>query len=211
MNSMILYTLEWSPTQFLLECDHFMTGNFFFSVFIIFRTNIRMSIIYLSPCSFLFALHLDWSFNTSVDKKIKCSFYICKIVFHFRLWLKLSIFFSLVLFSLEMHNRSRKKLTRKKLNVDREDKLCVTLLQEEMGQYQFLGKIATHFPRFHLLTPPLKWRFLCIPHTPFYYKPHHCPPTVLLINNIYSWKSKLKHTGVDIKCFFVNKFFVNET
>ena len=183
----------------------------FLSLFIIFRTNIRMSIIYLFPCSLLFALHLDWSLNTSVDKKIKRSFCICEIVFYFSLWLKLSIFFSLVLFSLEMHNRSRKKLTRKKLNVDREDKLCVTLLQEELGQYQFLGKIATHFPRFHLLTPPLKWRFLCIPHTPFYYKPHHCPPTVLLINNIYSWKSKLKHSGVDIKCFFVNKFFVNET
>ena len=103
----------------------------FLSSFITFRTNIRMSIIYLSPCSFLFALHLDWSFNTSVDKKIKCSFYICKIVFHFRLWLKLSIFFSLVLFSLEMHNRSRKKLTGKKLNVDTQffkDVLCVTLL-----------------------------------------------------------------------------------
>ena len=114
----------------------------FLSSFITFRTNIRMSIIYLSPCSFLFALHLDWSFNTSVDKKIKCSFYICKIVFHFSLWLKLSIFFSLVIFSVEMHNRSRKKLTGKKLNVDRQffkDVLCVTLLQEGVWQYQFLG------------------------------------------------------------------------
>ena len=101
----------------------------FLSSFITFRTNIRMSIIYLSPCSFLFALHLDWSFNTSVDKKIKCSFYICEIVFYFSLWLKLSIFFSLILFFLEMLNRSWKKLIGKKLNVDR--------------------KIATHFPHFH--------------------------------------------------------------
>ena len=124
----------------------------FLSLFITFRTNIRMSIIYLSPCSFLFALHLDWSFNTSVDKKVKCGFYICEIVFHFSLWLKLSIFFSLVLFFLEMHNRRKKKLARKKLNVDRQffkDVLWVTLLQEGMGQYQFLGKIATHFPHFH--------------------------------------------------------------
>ena len=108
----------------------------FLSSFITFRTNIRMSIIYLSPCSFLFALHLDWSFNTSVDKKIKCSFYICKIVFHFSLWLKLSIFFSLVLFSLEMHNRSGKELIGKKLNVDRQffkDVLCITLFQEGVG------------------------------------------------------------------------------
>ena len=57
----------------------------FLSLFITFRTNIRMSIINLSPCSLLFALHLDWSFNTSVDKKNQCSFCICKNVFHFSL------------------------------------------------------------------------------------------------------------------------------
>ena len=108
----------------------------FLSSFITFRTIIRMSIIYLPPCSFLLALHLDWFLNTSVDKKIKFSFYICEIVFYFSLWLKLSIFFSLVLFFLEMHNRSRKKLTGKKLNVDRQffkDVLCVNLLQEGWG------------------------------------------------------------------------------
>ena len=123
--------------------------------------NIRMSIIYLSPCSFLFAFHLDWSLNTRIDKKSNEVFIFCEIVFHFNLWLKLSIFFILVLFSLEMHNRSWIKLTEKKLNVDRqffEDVLCVTLLQvcPIVGQYQFLGKIATHVPHFHLLTPPLK-------------------------------------------------------
>ena len=87
----------------------------FLSLFIIFRTNIQISIIYLSPCSLLFALHLDWSLNASVDKKIIFSFYICEIVFHISLWLKLSIFFSLVLFSIERLNRSRKKLTGKKI------------------------------------------------------------------------------------------------
>ena len=90
----------------------------FLSLFIIFRTNIRMSIIYLFPCSLLFALHLDWSLNTSVDKKIGFSFYICEIVFHFSLLVKLKIFFSLVLFSLDIHHCG-KKLTGKKLNVDR--------------------------------------------------------------------------------------------
>ena len=186
----------------------------FLSLFIIFRTNIRMSIIYLFPCSLLFALHLDWSLNTSVDKKIIFSFYIFEIVFHFSLLVKLKIFFSSVLFSLDIHHRSRKKLTGKKLNADRQffkDALCVILLQEGVGQYQFLGNIATHFPHFYLSTPPLKWRFLYIPPTPFYYHPRPCPPTVLLINNIYSRKSKLKHTGVDIKCFFVNKIFINKT
>ena len=123
----------------------------FLSLFITFRTNIRMSIIYLSPCSFLFALHLDWSFNTSIDKKVKCSFYICEIVFHFSLLLKLSIFFNLVLFFLEMHNRCGKNLAGKKLSVDRHFKniLWVTLLQEGVEQYQFLGKTATHLPYFH--------------------------------------------------------------
>ena len=87
----------------------------FLSLFIIFRANIQISIIYLSPCSLLFALHLDWSLNASVDKKIIFSFYICEIVFHISLWLKLSIFFSLVLFSIERLNRSRKKLTGKKI------------------------------------------------------------------------------------------------
>ena len=87
----------------------------FLSLFIIFRTNIQISIIYLSPCSLLFALHLDWSLNASVDKKIIFSFYICEIVFHISLWLKLSIFFSLALFSIERLNRSRKKLTGKKV------------------------------------------------------------------------------------------------
>ena len=123
--------------------------KFFLSWFISFGMNIH----YISlPMFVLFALHLDWSLNPSVDEKIKCSFYICKIVFCFSLWLKLSIFFSLVLFFLEMHNRRKKKLARKKLNVDRQffkDVLWVTLLQEGMGQYQFLGKIATHFPHFH--------------------------------------------------------------
>ena len=124
----------------------------FLSLFITFRTNIRMSIMFLSPCSFLFALHLDWSFNTSVDKKMKCIFCICEIVFHFNLWLKVSIFFTWVLFFLEMHNRCVKKLTGKKLNVDRQffkDELCVTLLQEGLGKYQFLGKITTHFLHLH--------------------------------------------------------------
>ena len=90
----------------------------FLSLFIIFRTNIRMSIIYLLPCSLLFVLHLDWSLITSVDKKISFSFYICEIVFHFSLLVKLKIFFSLVLFSLDIHHCG-KKLTGKKLNVDR--------------------------------------------------------------------------------------------
>ena len=58
-----------------------------------------------------------------------------------------------------MHYGSEKKLTGKKLNVDRQffkDVVCVTLLQEGVGQCHFLGEIATHFLQFHLLTPPIK-------------------------------------------------------
>ena len=164
----------------------------FLSLFITLWTNIRMSIIYISLCSFLFALHWDWSLNTSVDKKIKCSFYICEIVFHFSLWLKLSIFFSVVLFFLEMHYRSGGKLTREKSNVDRQffkDVFWVNLLQEWAGQYQFSAKTPTHFSHFHLLTP-LKWTFFYISSTPFYYNPCPCPPIDLLINNIFSWIRK---------------------
>ena len=36
----------------------------------------------------------------------------------------------------------------------------------------------------------------------FLVEPPPCPPTSLLINHIFSWKSKLKHTGVDITCLF---------
>ena len=126
----------------------------FLSSFITFRTIIRMSMVYLPPCSFLLALHLDWFLNTSVDKKIKCSFYICEIVFYFILWLKLSIFFSFgSIFPWNLQWK-REKLIGKKLNVNRQffkDVLCVTLLQEGVEQYQFLGKISTHFHNFHLL------------------------------------------------------------
>ena len=60
-------------------------------------------------------------------------------------------------------------------------------------------------PNVHLLTPPLKWskEDFYIFHLPFfYYNPPFCPPNPLLINHILIWKSKVKHTGVDITCFF---------
>ena len=118
----------------------------FLSLFIIFGTNIHYITL---PMFILFALHLDQSLNPSVDKKIKCSFYICEIVFYFSLWLKLSFFFSLVLFFLEMHNRSWKKLAGKKFNVDRQflkDVLWVTLLQEGWGSTNFQEKLPPTFP-----------------------------------------------------------------
>ena len=88
-------------------------------------------------------------------------------VFHFSLWFKLSIFFRLVYFLWKFIKEERKKLTGKKINVDRQFfklsyqhflmLLCdVTNLIVE-GQYQFLGKSATYFPDFNLVTSsPLK-------------------------------------------------------
>ena len=167
-----------------------------------------MSIIYLSPCSILFALNLDWSVNTSVDKKIKFSFYICELVFHFSLWLKLSICFSLVLFSLEMHSRSGKKLTEKKIKsrstVLQTCTLC-NLIAGGGGAVPILRKNCHPFPPFPFINTSSQMKIFYIPRTPFYYNLRPCPPTVLLINNIYFWKSKLKHTGVDITCFLLTK------
>ena len=122
-----------------------------------------MSIKSLFPCSFLFSLHLEWSLNTSDDKKSNA---VCIFACHFSLWFKLNIFFSLLLFSVEIHKRTGKKLTGKKINLDRQFfkyVICILIyftlcnLIAEAEQYQFLGKIATHFTHFHLLTPlPLK-------------------------------------------------------
>ena len=47
----------------------------------------------------------------------------------------------------------------------------------------------------------IKGKVLYVPLTPFYYDPPFCPPNPLLINHIF-WKSKVKHTDVDITCFF---------
>ena len=138
MHSLIFYALEWLPTQFVLQCDQwFYDGLKIFFHHLLFIEQAFGWALCTSPhCSLLFALHLDWSLNIRVDKKIIFSLYICEIVFHFSLWLKLSIFFSLVLFSLEMHNICGKKLAGIKWNVDRQvfkDVLCVTLLQEGWG------------------------------------------------------------------------------
>ena len=114
---LILYTLEWSPTHFVLQCDQWFHDGlkFFFHYLLLLEQKFGWTLC-LSPCSFLFAFHLDWSLNASVNKKIKCNLYIFELVFQFGLWLKLSIFFSLVNFL----NKSLKKLTGKKLSVDKQ-------------------------------------------------------------------------------------------
>ena len=66
-----------------------------------------MSVIYLSSCFFLFALHLDWYLNKRVDKKSNSVFIFLKL-FHFSLWLKLSIFLVGSIFSLNSQQEQKK-------------------------------------------------------------------------------------------------------
>ena len=101
-----------------------------------------------------------------------------------------------------MHNRYGKKLTEKNLNVNKQffkDVLYVTLLQEEVGQYQFLEKLPSISP-FPLINTSSQMKIFIYSTYPFHYNPRPCLATVLLINKIYSWKSILKHMDVDITC-----------
>ena len=105
--------------QFVLQCDHWFHDGliFFLSLFITFRTNVRMSII-PSPCSFFFALHLQWSINLSTDKKSNavCIFAnLCSTLFS--LWFKFS---SAWFYFLSKCTKKGQKLIGKKLNVDRQ-------------------------------------------------------------------------------------------
>ena len=114
-----------------------------------------------APCSFLFAPYLEWSLNISIDKKSNtiCIFAnLCSTLIS--LWFKSSsAWFN---FRLKFTKERGKKLPGLNLNVDRQffkDVICIfyvtlfNLTTEGWGQYQFLGKIATHLPYFHLLTP----------------------------------------------------------
>ena len=74
-----------------------------------------------------------------------------------------------------------------------------------MGEVPILMKIIKPFPLFRFLAPRLKWlnKKFYIFHLPlFLITLYYCQPNPLLINHIFSWKSKLKQTGVDITCFF---------
>ena len=102
---LILCTLKWSPTQFVLQCDQwFHDGLKFFIYYLLLLERAFGWAFYPSPCLFLFALNLHWFLSTSVDKKLNA---VC-IFGNFSLWFKLSIFFSLVLVSLEYTIEMRK-------------------------------------------------------------------------------------------------------
>ena len=88
-STILILLRSWAMTDKICSAMQSMISRcviLFFSLFITFRTNVRMSII--------------------------------PLVFHFTLWFKLSIFFSLVLLSVSTHKRRGKKLTEKNINVD---------------------------------------------------------------------------------------------
>ena len=116
---LILFSREWSPAAVCSAMRSLISWwiNFFLSLFITFRTNVRMSII-PSPCSFFFALHFEWSLNLSTDKKSNaiCIFAnLCSTLFS--RWFK---FLHLGSTSCENAKKRGKKLTGKHLNVDRQ-------------------------------------------------------------------------------------------
>ena len=72
------------------------------------------------------------------------------------------------------------------------------------GKYQFLGKnnhpIHPFFIHKHPYRTQMKIYIYSTPH--LYYNPLPCPPILLLINYIFSWKCQVKHKGVDITWFY---------
>ena len=77
--------------------------------------------------------------------------------------------------------------------------LCVTLLQR--GSVPVLRKKYYPFPPFPFNIPS-QMKIVIYSTYHFLLQPPTCPPTPFLINHIFSWESKLKHTDVDTTCFF---------
>ena len=119
---MILCSLEWMITWMITHAVfpamRSMISwwiNYFVSLFITFRTNFRMSII-PSPCSFFFALHLEWSLDLRTVKKQNaiCLFAnLCSTLFSLPFTFSSAWFYFL----------SKYALTEKNLNVDSSSKM----------------------------------------------------------------------------------------
>ena len=89
---LILCSLEWSPTQFVLQCDQwFHDGLIFFFHYLLLLEWTFESAFIPSPCSFFCPLRLEWSLNVRTDKKSNaiCIFAnLCSTLFS--LWFKFS-------------------------------------------------------------------------------------------------------------------------
>ena len=116
---LILFSLKWSPAQFLLQCDQrFHDGLIFFFHYLVLIEWTFGWILSPSPCSFFFALNLEWCPNLSTDKKsnaIRIFASLCSTLIS--LWFKFS---SAWFYFLSKCTRKRgQKLTGKDLDVDR--------------------------------------------------------------------------------------------
>ena len=114
---LILFSREWSPAAVCSAMRSLISWwvNFFLSLFITFRTNVQMSII-PSPCSFFFALHLQWSLNLSSDKKSNaiCIFAnLCSTLFSLRFKFSLAWFCFLSKCTKKRAKADREKLKRR--------------------------------------------------------------------------------------------------
>ena len=89
---LILCSLEWSPTQFVLQCDQwFHDGLIFFFHYSLLSERTFGWALSPPPCSFSFVFHLEWSVNLSTDKNSNsiCIFAnLCSTLFS--LWFKSS-------------------------------------------------------------------------------------------------------------------------
>ena len=71
-----------------------------------------------------------------------------------------------------------------------------------LGGVPILRKIYHSFPHFHLLISTSPMKIFIYSTYPFLLQHPLCPSILILTNHIFFWKSKLKHMGVDITCFF---------
>ena len=95
---LILCSLEWSPTHFVLQCDQWFHDGlrliFFCHYLLLLERTFGWALShphFMLPSSFFFALHLEWSLNLSIDKKLNaiCKFAnLCSTLFS--LWFKFS-------------------------------------------------------------------------------------------------------------------------
>ena len=111
---LILSSLEWSPTQFVLQCDHWFHDGliFFFHYLLLLERTFGWA---LSP---LFVLHSEWSLTLITHKKSNtvCTFAnLCSTLFS--LWFKFS---SAWFYFLSKCKKRGQKLIGKNLNVDRQ-------------------------------------------------------------------------------------------
>ena len=111
---LILCSLEWSPTQFVLQCDQWFHDGliFFFHYLLLLKRTVSPPHI---RCLFFFALHLEWSININTDKRSNAIANLCSTLFS--LWSK---FYRLGPNFCQNAQKSRQKLTGKNFNVDRQ-------------------------------------------------------------------------------------------